>query len=43
MTILRIKNFRNNNWMVRGEGPIPVAAHPRCCWVALEGFAGRLT
>jgi hypothetical protein len=23
MAILRIENFRNNAWMVRGEGPIP--------------------
>ena len=23
MAILRIENFRNNTWMVRGEGPIP--------------------
>jgi hypothetical protein len=23
MAILRIENFRNGSWMVRGEGPIP--------------------
>lgn len=23
MAILRIENFRNGAWMVRGEGPIP--------------------
>jgi hypothetical protein len=28
----------------RGAGAYQfVAAHPRCCWVVLEGLAGRLT